>query len=96
MACRLQQTIQILDSKVKVTYTKVDLTACNTKHPFSFFSLHFLIEGVHIWHNDCLQCVHYNESLEIPIWPRSNRLKISQNLSNSSFFCDGVCSYLAQ
>ena len=66
--------------------------ACKMK-----FSYNFLMEGVHIWHNDCLWSVDNNEGFRSPIihWSeklRSNILKIclAAHNTNPSFVMESV------
>ena len=83
-----------LELKVKVKF-------CNTTHNMNF-SFVSTIEGVHIWHNDCLG-VDYNIGFLSPLchWCQKTRSTIlTINLwlvtrTPPSFFDQG-CSYLAQ
>ena len=34
------------------------------------------MEGVHVWHNDCLWCVDGNENFKLPIWPQNQKFKV--------------------
>ena len=59
--------------------------ACNPTHP------HCLAEGVHIWHDNCLCCVDYNNSFRLPTqpwrnWLRYDKLKLNGNKRNHFLF----------
>ena len=104
MVCILQHKSQIttitLESKVKVKY--VYNLSYDSKCEFQFCFC-FLVEGVHIKHNDCFWCVDYKSKVS----DHQNDIKVkgqgqihikclSIHNTNPFYILDGGCSYLAQ